>query len=184
MNVRKLPLIVGIGILALAPGCDDNARVANVSERAADRQAQQNQEMGRLVQADVNARRETVAAERELQARQASVDNQRDALEAERRQIAEQRRSDSWLSEASAGLGILLFGGLVIAFCWWLVFGLRSADTTDEDLRELLIQELTAEAPEQRLIDPRPKSTASDCKALTLSGVEENPGSLLAEEKA
>ena len=48
MNVKRPLLIVAAGLMTLIAGCGSNEEVARVATQAADRQAQQNDELARL----------------------------------------------------------------------------------------------------------------------------------------
>jgi len=149
--------LIGVVIAPLG-GCDDNARVAAVAERAAERQAAQNEEVvrlnrevavgtRRLVEADARAREELAVAQRELQTERAEINTQRDALEEERKEIARQRRTVSLWAPVVTGLATLVAVAVLAAFCWSLLFGLRREDDPHEVLSELLVDELTSPRP-------------------------------------
>jgi len=83
---RLLGLTLSGAVIALAGGCDDDARVAATAERAAERQASQNEEVvrlnrevaegtRRLVEADAQAREELAAAQRELHKERAEINS-------------------------------------------------------------------------------------------------------------
>jgi hypothetical protein len=110
-----LPAII-LTIVFLS-SCDENERVARVSQEAAARQAEQNREMAQqnqriaeatkeLVQADAQARKEQSAMHKDLRADQAEMGKQRDQLEAERKQIAAERKWDQLLAPAIQDLGV------------------------------------------------------------------------------
>jgi len=151
-----LPAII-LAIVFLS-SCDDNERVARVSQEAAARQAEQNKEMAQqnqriaeaakeLVQADAQARMEQSVMHKDLRADQAEVGKQRDQLEAERKQIATERKWDQLLASAIQDLGVFLVIAAIIGFCWYLLMGLRHETVTDQAVGELLIQEIVAENP-------------------------------------
>ena len=161
--MNELPrILIGLTltgvVIALVGGCDDDARVAAVAERAAERQADQNEEVvrlnrevaegtRRLVEADAKAREELVAAQRDLQTERAEIDSQRDALEEERKQMARQRRTVSLWAPIVTGLAALVAVAMLGAFCWSLLFGLQREDDPHEVLSELLVEELTSPRP-------------------------------------
>lgn len=158
MKTTPILLILVASVMILITGCGDSERVAQVATQAADRQAAQNQEMARLqrevaegskrlVEADAKARQEIVAAQKDLQAQQAEVGHQRDRLEGERKAIASQRQTDSLLAPVLQGLGILLFGGLVIGLCGYLLHGLRNDSDASQELNELLVTEIASNTP-------------------------------------
>jgi len=127
--------LIALAIISLV-GCDEDERLARLSEKAADRQASQNQEMTklnrevaegtkRLVKADAESRKELVSLQRDLQAEQSEIGHQRDQLETERKQIAQQRRRDPIIANAITGLGVLLACLAPLLLCWYLLRGVR-----------------------------------------------------------
>jgi hypothetical protein len=145
--------------ISFLSGCDEDKRVAQVAQEAAERQAQQNQEMARqnqriaeatkeLVQADAQARQDLAATQGNLRADQAEVGKQRDQLETERKQIATERKWDQLLAPALVDFGILLAIVAVLGFCWYLLMGLRHETITDQAVEEILVQELVSEHPQ------------------------------------
>jgi hypothetical protein len=151
-----LPALLGTSLTT--SGCNENARVARVATEAAQRQAEQNQQMARvasqvtegakrLVEADAQARKELVAAHRELQAERAEIGRHRDQLEAERRQIAHERRTQSMLVPVLRGCAVFAVCGLAVAFCLLLLLGLNRQDDSEDVLTDLLVEELTSEQP-------------------------------------
>jgi len=141
-------------------GCNNNERVARVAMQAADRQAEQNQEMARLdrevtegtkrlVEADAEARKDVLAMQKDLQDQASEVGQQRDLLESERRQIAQHQLRESMLGPIIANLAPLLVCASVLVFCGLLVYGLRS-DKGDDDnvVAEVLIEELASAEPQ------------------------------------
>ena len=160
---RLLGLTLSGAVIALVGGCDDDARVAATAERAAERQASQNEEVvrlnrevaegtRRLVEADAQAREELAAAQRELHKERAEINTHRDALEEERKQMARQRQTVSLWAPVVTGLASLLAITALGVFCWSLLFGLRHEDDPHEALSELLVSELLVEEP----TTPRP----------------------------
>ena len=156
-------LVLLIALLLAAAGCEDDKRVVELAREAADRQAEQNRQMGRqteeiatatreLIEADARSRQEMVALHRELQNEQAVVARQRDALETERRELARARQRESLLIPVLQGGGGVLVVVAALVFCAFLLAGLRRHEETSEALSELLIQELSAEQP---LVLPR-----------------------------
>jgi hypothetical protein len=144
--------IVSCSLTLIVAGCDE--RVAQVAREAADRQADQNRTMAELheevaagtrslVEADSQARRELLAAERELHVERSRLDEGRDALELDRKQLAAERRTDSLLVPALRSLGAIALAVVVIGFSWYALVRLRSDDVVDAELVELLVLELT-----------------------------------------
>ena len=159
---RPFLTILATAALVTVTGCDENARVARVATDAADRQAEQNRQIAQqnreisgttkaLVEADAQARKEVLAAQKDLQGQQAEVGRQRDQLEAERNEIAKNRHWDPIIAQAITGVGVLLACLLPLVLAWQL---LRTAHEEKEDpeLTEILIEELASDRP--RLIPP------------------------------
>jgi len=145
-------------LLGSLGGCDDNARVAQVAERAAERQAELDKEMAQLnrqvaegskelVEADARSREALVGIQKDLQIQQAQVNHQRDELEKERKAIAEERVRESILAPILANLGPLVVCGLVLLFCCLLLWGLRVDRKDDDAVGEVLVEELTSQSP-------------------------------------
>jgi rubrerythrin len=163
----KNALLLVTAILAIGPaiGCQsDDARIAKMAERQADREAEHTRQMAqlqqqvaegsrRLVEADSEARKELTELQRDLRSDQATVGQQRDALEADRRQIAADRRWDSVVGPAITAAAILLACILPLVVCVMALWGLRHPEQSSEVLSEILIEELVSERP--RLL-PRP----------------------------
>jgi hypothetical protein len=153
---RRLILLLAV-LIALTTGCDEDHRVAQVAQQAADRQAQQNQEMAQLsrqsaegtkllVQADAQARKEVLAAQKNLQEQQAEVGRQRDQLEAERKEIAQARYWDPIVAQAITGAAVLLACLLPLLLAWQLLRTVRH-ESADPALTELLVEELASPRP-------------------------------------
>ena len=149
--VQKLILI----LLTLMSGCDDAA--TRITREAADRQAQQNTAMAKLnqevasgthqlVAADAEARKEIVIVHHDLQAERSKLDSNWNSLEDERRELAGQRRTESWLSSMSSIIGGMLLTAMLLGFCWHAVFAATHGDSHAE-LNELLVAEITSDEP-------------------------------------
>jgi hypothetical protein len=155
--------ILGILLVTLASGCDE--RATQIALDAADRQAQQNTAMAelntevaagtrRLVEADAQARKEVLTAQRELLAERNRLESGRMALDQERRHIAGLRRIDSVLVPAITPIGGIALVIVLLAFCWYALVASRRND--DAELSEFLVSELLAyqlrlPSPSQRL---------------------------------
>jgi hypothetical protein len=148
-------------------GCDEDKRLVKLSEEAANRQAEQNKEIARqslktaeatkeLVAADAKARQELTALQHELRTDQAEIGKNRDALELERQRIAADRRWDSLLAPAVANFGVFLVIAASLAFCGYLLMGLRHEKVEAPLVEELLIEELVSDHP--RLLPTIPVS--------------------------
>ena len=160
IRVSRPAWMILIAMLGGLVGCDEdeNARVAAVAQQAADRQAQQNEEMARLnrevaegtrrlVEDGAEARRELAAIQRELQAERTEIGRHRDALEEERKTMARQRRTVSLLAPIITGCAVLLTVTVLGVFCWSLLFGLRREERSHEALSELLVDQLNSRHP-------------------------------------
>ncbi len=145
-------------LLGSLVGCNDNARVAQVAERAAERQAELDKEMARLsrqvaegskelVTADARSREALLGMQENLQTQQAKVNRQRDELETERKHIAERRVRESILAPILANVGPLAICGLVLVFCCLLLWSLRIDRNDDDAVGEVLVEELTSHTP-------------------------------------
>ncbi len=148
--------LIALVIISLV-GCDEDERLVQLSEKAADRQAAQNQEMTklnrevaestkRLVTADAESRKELVSLQRDLQVEQSEIGDQRDQLEAERKQIAEQRHRDPIIANAITGIGVLLACLAPLLLCWYLLRGVRD-ESDDAIVADVLIEELSSSQP-------------------------------------
>jgi len=166
----SLLLVILIPTIVLASGCRSNdARIAEMAQRQADREAEHVRQMAhlqgqaaegsrRLVEADAEARKELTELQRDLRSDQSTVGQQRDALEAERRQIAADRRWDSTVGPAITGAAVLLACLLPLILCVMLLRGLRNPEEAHEALSAILVEELVAERP--RLL-PRPSQRSA-----------------------
>jgi hypothetical protein len=153
----NLPIAIPwIAALILTNGCDE--RAAQIAREAAERQAQQNTAMAelnkevaggtrRLVEADAQARKESVGVHRDLQAERTRLDTGWNALEDERRQIASQRRTESLLVPAIQAAGLLALVALVLGFSWYALVRARSGDA-GSDVTDLLIGEILTDEPQ------------------------------------
>ena len=150
-RVQELILI----LLTLMSGCDD--RATRIAREAADRQAQQNTAMAKLnqevasgthqlVAADAEARKEIVVVHHDLQAERSKLDTSWTSLEDERREIAGQRRTESWLSAMTTIIGGILLAAMLLGFCWHAVFAATHVDSLAE-LNELLVAEIISDEP-------------------------------------
>ena len=116
-------------VVGLVIGCrSDDARIAEMAQRQADREADQVRQMTQLqqqvaegsrhlVEADAETRKELTELQRDLRSDQATVGQQRDSLEVERRQIAAERRWDSMVGPAITGAAILIACVLPLVVC-------------------------------------------------------------------
>ena len=169
MTPQKIVLLL---MLILIAGCEpppSEERLAQMAEQSVEQQAAQNAEMARLnrevaqgtnrlVETDSQARRELLAAQRDLQRQQEQVGKHRDALETERKDWAVQRQTESVYAPILSALGMTLLALLPLVMCWYLLHGLSRTD--DHQIGDLLIQEIVS--PEPTLLPPpRPAQPAA-----------------------
>jgi hypothetical protein len=158
----KMWILWIVTVIAIA-GCDD--RVTQVAREAANRQAQQNTVMAELhqqvatgtrelVAADAKARGDIVGVHHDLQSERARLDTGWNALETERRQIASQRRTESFL----APLVPLITGSVLVivllGFCWYAVGAAHSSESRDFMLEDFLVREILPDEPSLLFGDP------------------------------
>jgi hypothetical protein len=149
-------MIVLLAALMIASGCsDENARVAQVAQEAAQRQAEQNQEMSHLNREVAEGTKRLVEgqadANQHWQTMQQNIHQQQDQLEAERRQQADSRQRDSLLAPVLWSLGVLLVCCLPLLLCWQLLTGLAK-ETHEATITQLLLDEMTC--PSGIMIQP------------------------------
>ncbi len=155
--VRKLKMrILWITTLVAIGGCDD--RVTQVAREAANRQAQQNTVMAELhqevaagardlVAADAKARGDIVGVHHDLQSERARLDTGWNALESERRQIASQRRTESFLAPLVPLVNAAVLVIVLLGFCWYAVGAAHKNDSRDFRLEEFLVREIMPDEP-------------------------------------
>ncbi len=144
----------------LVVGCSKppDERLVEMAREHTARQAEQNRQMvelqkevaegsRRLVEADAEARSELVLLQHDLQADQHEIGRQRDLLEQERKQIARQRYRDQAIAAVLSTIGLLLVCGLPLLLCVYVLRAVRTSETPDAVLTEMLVDELTAERP-------------------------------------
>ncbi|WP_286765570.1 MULTISPECIES: hypothetical protein [Rhodopirellula] len=128
-------------VILTTVGCeeDENRRLAEMSERHEQRQAEQNRNAAEL-------HRKVVELQRDVQTERAAIGQQRDRLESERHSIASERRWDSLVAAAITNVGLLLACSLPLALVWLLLA--RPPDTGDEQaVVEIMLDDLTAKEP-------------------------------------
>ena len=143
-------LVIFVLFGAMVDGCEsDRERVARLSQEAAARQAEQNQEIARLVESQQSL-------QHEIETQHQHLDEQRTALETERREIANQRFRDPIIANAVIDAAMLVACVLPLVLGY---FALRTANQPESDavLSELLIQDL---ASDESLLFPRPNVPA------------------------
>jgi hypothetical protein len=154
-------------LLVVIAGCDD--RVTQIAREAADRQAQQNTAMvqlnqevaggaHQLVEGDAQARKDFVAVHHDLQTERSKLDTGWDSLEDERRELAGQRRAESWLTSMTTIIGGVLLTALLLGFCRHALFAAR-CDEWQAELNELLLAEIISDEPKLGLGGSQPLLT-------------------------
>ncbi len=142
MRKYPMPLIPLATIVILATsGCkeSEDRRLAEMSERHEQRQAEQNRQTAEL-------QRSVVELQRDVQLERAEIGHQRDSLENERRSLASERRMDSLVAVAITNVGLLLACLLPLALAWLLLS--RPSDAGDEHaIVEAMLDDLTAPKP-------------------------------------
>ncbi len=178
---NTLLLLTAILVIGPAIGCQsDDARIAEMAQRQADREAEHTRQMAQLqqqvaegsrhlVEADAETRKELTELQRDLRNDQATVGQQRDTLEADRRQIAADRRWDSVIGPAITGAAILIACILPLVVCVMALRGLRHPEQSNEVLSEILVEELVSERP-RILPRPLPRSAIEGPQPSPLDG--------------
>ena len=123
-------------VVLIAIGCSSSDdRLVDLSQKSADRQADQNrlveannrqvlEATKRLVEADARGRTENLELHRQIEVERSGVNQQRDALEHERRQIAAQRNRDPIIAESIQLAAGLIAAVLPLLVCLFLLRGL------------------------------------------------------------
>ena len=145
-NHPQLTKIVVLAVLMMASGCsDENARVAQVSVEAAQRQAEQVQEMSRLNREVAAGTKRLIEGQAEAdqhwQTMQQGIHDQFNQLETERRQQADTRQRESLLAPVLLTLGVLLVCSLALLVCWRLLTGL-GPENEEPAMTQLLLDEI------------------------------------------
>ena len=154
---RRLGWLTLIPFLTLVGCSSDDQRLVDLSRQSLDRQAEQNRLVAtnnqqvidatnKLVEADVQSRRENAQLQHELQSERCAISQQRDTLEQERRQIADQRNRDPIVAESIKTAAGLIVATLPLMVCLFLLRGLFHK-SDDEAVADLLIEELVARQP-------------------------------------
>jgi TolA-binding protein len=175
-------MIVQLAALAITSGCDNSSsQVARVAQEAAQRQAEQNQEMAHLNRDVAEATKRLVegqaAADQQWQTTERKIHEQQDQLEAERRQQADTRQHDSLLAPVLWSLGVLVVCCLPLLVCWQLLTGLAK-ETQEATITQFLVDEVIGPsgiAPHpgdarSLLEEPRPSANGIDSPLALLPG--------------
>jgi len=151
-------------ILLLATGCADShdERFRQLAQQSLREQSEQNKRLAeqsqqiaeasrRLIEGDAQARRDLLAAQKqltsELHSERASIDRQRDEMEQERRNIAAQRHRDPIIAQTINAFGLLLACLAPLALAAYVIRAVNQDGDDNAALSELLVMEITAERP-------------------------------------
>jgi hypothetical protein len=154
---RRLRWLTPLPFLILVGCSSDDQRLVDLSRQSLDRQAEQNRLVEtnnqqvidatkKLVEADVQSRRDHIELHQDLQAERTGINQQRDALEQERREIADQRNRDPIVAESIKTAAGLIVAVLPLVICLFLVRGLFGK-SDDEGVADVLVEELLAHDP-------------------------------------
>ena len=167
----------GVAMLTMAllmvAGCSDSGdeRFRQLAQQTIRQQAAQNERMAkqsqeiaeasrRLVQGDAEARKDLLAAQKqltsELHSERANIDRQREQLETERRAIAAQRHRDPIVAQAIAAFGLTLACLAPLALAAFVIRAVTQHGDESAALGELLVLEMTSEKPMLLPMVPRP----------------------------
>ena len=150
LGSHRILIPVIIPLLAMI-GCSEEA--TRIAREAANRQAQQNTSMAelnkevasgsrRLVDADAQARKDIVGVHHDLQLERGRLDSSWSTLESERKQLAADRRTESFLVSVAPLIGGSLLVVVFLGFCWWMLVASTSDPQVDARLSHLLVAEL------------------------------------------
>jgi hypothetical protein len=164
----RIRLAAGVLLIGTQVGCNTD-KVAEMPERSARRQQEQNavvarqseamiQETRRVTEAakeivakDAESRQDLIRAQHELHAQvsaeRASVDRQRENLEKERQRIASGRQQAPIVAEAIHSTGVFISCLLPLLVAAYALSRLDCGRAPSEELSELLIAEFTSEQP-------------------------------------
>jgi hypothetical protein len=155
-TARRRPITMAMLTFVLsAIGCSSNDdRLVDLSQKSAERQAEQNrlvetndrqviEATNRLVEAEAKSRTEILALHQRIEAERTGINQQRDALEQERRQIAAERNAAPIIAESIQLAASLITAVLPLLACLFLLRGLF--DKPDQNaLAELLVEDLVS----------------------------------------
>jgi hypothetical protein len=158
-------------MLLVVTGCTDSGdeRFRRFAQQALSEQAEQNKRLAeqsrqiaeasrRLVEGDAEARKDLLAAQRqltsELHAERVSLDRQREEMEQERRTLAAQRHRAPIIAQAIGVLGVTLACLLPLLLAAYIIRAVSQNRDDSAALSELLIMEIAADEP---LLLPAPK---------------------------
>ena len=142
-NPAGLLLIPVMALALVLTGCG-NDRVVQVTREADNRQAQQNDQIARVVNEETVFRQQAAKLQNDLRADQAGIARERDQLEAERREAASWRQWAIFYQPLMENFGVVAVIVAVLAYCGFLVHTLRHHGPADTVLAESLVDQLIA----------------------------------------
>lgn len=145
-TIRVLMALAFLGMF-VPLGCDN--RATQIAIDAADRQAEQNQELARLDREHAAARRELVELHQQVQSERQTLSESWQNLHGKQQAVIEERRTESLVRTLVPVLLAVVLGG-VAAFLVsrWLDF--RTVQTTlDAELQAIRVQQLEPSTPRQ-----------------------------------
>ena len=159
--------------LLLAVGCADSRdeRFRQLAQQSLREQSEQNKRLAeqskqiaeasrRLVEGDAEARKDLLAAQKqlssELHSERAGIDRQREEMEQERRNIAAQRHRDPVIAQAINAFGLTLACLLPLLLAAYVIRAVSQDGDDSAELGKLLVMEITAEQPLLLPVFPRP----------------------------
>jgi hypothetical protein len=142
-----LPIILPLVTILLVLGCSDD-RAVEISREAADRQAAQNQEMAHLNREVTTAHRELTELQQGVQEERSDLNTGWDDLESERQQIANDRRTESFLAALVPVAGTVVVIVSVIYFAGLLLRTAHAPEAIEAELCQMLVTELAADEPQ------------------------------------
>jgi hypothetical protein len=128
-------------VLGAIVGCRER-ELARLAREAADRQAEQNRIVGKLVDENLKSRQDLLELQQGFQRERKWLNSQQASLESERRSIAGERRTESMLVAATRGLGLVLLALAAIGFAMLVIFGLRNEPHSAADVYDLVLRDV------------------------------------------
>jgi len=145
----RFSTLMTLAVLAAILSCDDSA--TQVAREAAQRQAQQNNEMARVTSESAATTRRLVEEQgqsrHELHAERTQLSAGWNDLEVERQAIAGARQTDSRLATVVRGGGATLAALLALGLAWLTLFGMSRRDDSEDIVCDILITDLTSNCP-------------------------------------
>ncbi len=140
-NHAGLYLVPAMLLAAVLVGCGEE-RLVEATREADRRQAQQNDQIARVVNEETLVRQQVAKLQNDLRADQAVIAQQRDQLEAERREAAGWRQWAEFWKPIAEVVGVVAVVIAVLAYCGFLVGTLRQNGPADAALTESLVKEI------------------------------------------